>query len=154
MKYFLIEPFSSINLPSISKNTNKDVIIVNRDINFDECDYDIKNNIISDRFKNLIEMYLPKYQFLPIIFLSEDRSIQSIYWKFEPINFENLEAKFRNDGKVSHIKFKTNKMPIAFSIISKRGVKSIVVKLPIAESALRRGILGLKFTEVQKIIDL
>ena len=96
-------------------------------------------------------MFMPTYEFdsVPVVFLSADRVDLAVYWKFDPPVFECFDAAYRNDGFISLIKFKGNKQPLIFTAVSPKGMRSIVIHMAVAESALRRSILGLKLTKLQ-----
>ena len=151
--YFVIETLENIALPPIPKGEGKAVILTPQITHFNEVDYDARNQIVSERFKRLLEMFVPKYIFIPIVYLTEDRDRQSVYWRFNPPTFEAYKGKYRNDGIISHIAFNTRPLPILFTTKSPKGIRSIVVRKTIAESTLRRGIHGLKFTHIQNLIE-
>ena len=103
---------------------------------------------ISDNLKQLIELYLPEYDFQPVIFKDSVKPDMIALWKFSPEIYSDCKATYRNDGIVSHLMPADIDMPIAFTTKSDRGVSSIVVHLAIAESIYRRGMLGVKFTRI------
>jgi hypothetical protein len=78
-------------------------------------------------------------------------AITAVFWRFRPLLYEDYQAAYRNDGIVSRLSFPISNAPIVFTARSPRGIRSVVVRMAVAESALRRGILGVKFT---KILDL
>ena len=96
-------------------------------------------------------MFMPTYELdsVPVVFLSADRADLAVYWKFDPPVFECFDATYRYDGFISHNKLKGNQRPMIFTAISPKGKRSIVINMAVAESALRRSILGLKFTKLQ-----
>ena len=150
-RHFLMEGSEQAHLPPAGEP--KKVTIVDKTVNFTEIDYDEKRGLISDRLKILIKMCMPFYEFdsVPFVFMSEDRAKTALYWKFDAPVFERFNAAYRNDGMISHIKLNDNKTPLIFTAISPEGMRSMVVHLAVAESALRRSILGIKFTRLQTL---
>lgn len=147
MRYFVIEPLDGARLPSV-----KEEVVKITDIRqLRGIDYDARNELISDRLKLLMGLYVPKHEFAPVVFLDTDKSEQSIFWRFRPEIYSNYQAIYRNDGIVSHISFPDTGAPIAFTAKSPKGIRSIVVRLAVAESILRRGILGLKLTNLHEL---
>jgi hypothetical protein len=148
MRYFVMEALGEIILPSAPKGENAEVVGAADLDRFGEVDYDSRNELISDRLKLLMERFMPKYDFRPVVFLDIEKQEQLVFWRFRPPLYENYQVTFRNDGLVSHITFPDNNAPIVFTARSPRGVRSIVVRMAVAESTLRRCILGLKFNKV------
>ena len=148
MRYLVMEPVGNTLLPTVSGGKNNEVVIASNLSRFDNIDYDARSELISERLKLLLEKYLPKYDFQPVVYLDTAKDNQMIFWRFGPPTYDGFDAEFRNDWLVSHITFMDDRYPIAFTARSPRGVRSIVVRLAVAESALRRCILGVKFTKV------
>ena len=148
MRYYVMEALGDVLLPSVPKGEDAEVVRVADFSRFEEVDYDSRNELISDRLKLLMERYMPKYDFQPVVFLDIEKQEQLVFWRFKPAFYENYQATFRNDGLVSNITFPDNNAPIIFSARSPKGVRSIVVRMAVAESTLRRCILGLKFSKV------
>ena len=148
MRYFVMEPDGNTLLPIAPKGEGSEVVVTTNLGRFSEIDYDARSELISDRLKLLMEMYLPKYDFVPVVYLDTAKNEQMVFWRFRPPQYDDFEADFRNDGIVSRITFNDDRYPIAFTARSPKGKRSIVVRLAVAESALRRCILGLKFTRV------
>jgi len=148
MRYFVMEPLGNTLLPTAPKGGDAEVIVTSNLSRFEEIDYDARSELISDRLKLLMEMYMPKYDFSPVVYLDTAKEEQMVFWRFRPPQYDDYEASYRNDGTVSHIAFRDDRYPIAFTARSPRGKRSIIVRLAVAESALRRCILGLKFTRV------
>ena len=143
-----MEPVGNTLLPKQTSGNNSEVVITSNLSRFDNIDYDMRSELISDRLKRLMEMYMPKYDFHPVVYLDTAKDEQMIFWRFRPPTYDDFDAEFRNDGIVSHITFRDDRYPIVFTARSPRGVRSIVVRLAVAESTLRRCILGVKFTKV------
>jgi len=182
MRYYIMESKNEISLPKVEKNTNIKTVTENMLNSFDGIDYDMKTALISDRLKKLLELYMPKYNFKPFVYMvpldkqamleyMEEASMakgnknleanlnppqpdQTIFWRFDPPRLrldENCKAIFRSDGVVSHISFLNKKMPIVFTVCSPKGVSTVLVRMAVAESALRRNFLSLKFTKIHEI---
>lgn len=147
MRYFVMEPLDGTRLPSVKE----DVVMISDIGRLHGIDYDARNELISDRLKLLIGLYMPKHRFSPVAFLDTDKSEQAIFWRFRPEPYSNYQAIYRNDGIVSHIAFPDTGAPITFTAKSPKGIRSIVVRLAVAESILRRGILGLKLTKLHEL---
>ena len=77
---------------------------------------------------------------MPIVYYDKDKDEQTIYWRFKPPHYEDYQADYRNDGSVSHISLSVGDAPIVFTARSPKGIRSIVVRMAVAESALRRPI--------------
>ncbi|MCL2153893.1 MAG: pentapeptide repeat-containing protein [Oscillospiraceae bacterium] len=150
MRYYVMEPSGSALLPIMPKGDDMEVIFIADTGRFKEIDFDARSEIISDRLKMLMELFMPKYDFEPIIFSDTDKEGQMVFWRFKPPYFEDFKAVYRNDGIISRISYPITNAPIVFAARSPKGVRSIVVRMAVAESAVRRGILGVKFT---KIVD-
>lgn len=79
---------------------------------------------------------------------------QTIFWRFEPPLLQldkDYKALYSMSGAVTHISFLGKKMPIVFTARSPKGVSSVLVRMAVAESALRRNFLSLKFTKLLEI---
>jgi len=177
-----MESKNEISLPKIEKNTNIKTVTDTMLTSFDAVDYDMKAALISDRLKKLMELYMPKYNFKPFVYmvsldkqtmlkymeeanrakgnknleadLNAPQPDQTIFWLFDPPRLrldEDYKAVFRSDGVVSHISFLGKKMPIVFTVCSPKGVSTILVRMAVAESSLRRNFLSLKFTKIHEI---
>jgi len=148
MRYYVMEALENSFLPAAPKGESAEVIKASDVSRFSEIDYDSRNELISDRLKLLIERYMPRYDFQPVVYLDMEKAEQAIFWRFRPPEYQEYQAVFRNDGVVSHITFLNNMAPVVFSARSPKGVRSIAVRMAVAESALRRCILGVKFTKL------
>jgi hypothetical protein len=143
-----MEALENTFLPTVPKGENAEVVKASDLSRFNEIDYDSRNELISDKLKLLIEQYMPKYDFQPVVYLDVEKKEQVVFWRFRPPVYEDYQAVYRNDGIVSHIDFHNNNAPIMFTTRSPKGVRSIAVRMAVAESTLRRCILGLKFTKI------
>jgi len=150
MRYYVMEALGNILLPSAPKGEEAVVVQASDLSRFDEIDYDARSELISDRLKMLMERYMPRYDFQPVVYLDIEKQEQLVFWRFRPPAYGDYEATYRNDGIISHIVFPNNDAPIVFTARSPRGTRSIVVRMAVAESTLRRCILGLKFTKLNE----
>lgn len=148
MRYYVMEQLGKILLPAAPKGEGVEVIIASSVSRFNETDYDARSELISERLKLMMELFMPEYNFSPVVYLDSAKDEQMIFWRFRPPIYEKYQATFRNDGIVSHISFRGSHAPIVFTMRSPKGIRSIVVRMAVAESVLRRSILGLKFTKV------
>jgi glucan biosynthesis protein len=143
-----MEPIGNVQLPIAQKGDDNDLVIASELDKYREIDYDARSELISERLKLLLEMFMSRYDFQPVVYLDTVKQAQLVYWRFKPSLFEAFEANYRNDGIVSSISFPDSNVPNLFTVKSPKAVRSIVVVMAVAESALRRGILGLKFTRI------
>lgn len=148
MRYYVMEQLGKILLPAAPKGEGTEVIIASNLSRLNEIDYDARSELISERLKLLMELFMPKYDFSPVVYLDPIKDEQMIFWRFRPPIYDKYKAIFRNDGIVSHILFQNIHEPIVFTVRSPKGIRSIVVRMAVAESVLRRSILGLKFTKI------
>jgi len=177
-----MEAKNEISLPKGEKNTNIKTVTPEVLNSLNGIDYDMRSALISDSFKNLIELYMPKYDFKPVVYmvpvdkkrllqymaeanrakgnkeleakLQPPQPNQMVFWIFNPPKLhleEDCKAMFRSDGIVSHISFLGKKMPIVFTVCSPKGISSVIVRMAVAESALRRNFLRLQFTKIHEI---
>ena len=154
MRYFIMKPLGKILLPQTEEREGTEVIITSDISRFGEIDYDERSGLISDRFKSLIELYTLKSDFEPVVYLDAEKQEQAVFWRFAPPVYENYKAIYKNNGVPSHISFhEPEDAPILFTAKSPRGVRSVIISMAVAESALRRGILGVKFTKTEELIE-
>jgi len=113
-------------------------------------DFAARDGLISERLKLLIERYMPKYHFAPVVFLDTKKQEQIGFWRFSPpvLSPAHYQADYRNNGVISRITVTRENAPTVFSVRSPNGVWSVVVHVAVAESMLRRGIFGLKLTRL------
>jgi len=113
-------------------------------------DFAARDGLISERLKLLMERYMPKYSFVPVVFLDTKKQEQIGFWRFSPpiLSPAHYQADYRNTGVISHISVTRENAPTVFSVRSPKGAWSVVVHVSVAESMLRRGILGLKLTRL------
>jgi hypothetical protein len=149
MRYYVMEPSNTVSLPAVPKNENAKLVFTTDLGRFSDVDYDPRNKLISNGFKLLMEQYLLDYDFMPITYCDLNKGDQMTFWRFEPDHYSDFNASYKNDGTVSNINtFSDSNTPIAFTAKSPKGILSVLVRMAVVESALRRCILGLKFTKV------
>jgi hypothetical protein len=90
-----------------------------------------------------MELYMPDCSFEPVVFKDSVKEDMIAFWKFAPSLYNDFQAVFKANTYITHITSDDCNAPIAFLAKSQKGVSSIVVDISIAESILRRGILGL-----------
>jgi len=148
MRYYAMEPTGTVLLPAAPKGEEAEVVLASDLSRFSEIDYDLRSDLISERLKLLLEQYMPEYDFVPVVYFDKAKEEQLIFWRFSPELYTDYQATYKKDGALSHISFTNDQTPIIFTARSPRGVRSIVVRMAVVESALRRSILGLKFTKL------
>jgi len=150
MRYYVMEPTGTILLPAVPKGENPEIVLASDLNRFSDIDYDLRSELISDRLKLLMERYLPRYDFRPVVYLEKAKLAQMVFWRFKPPHYADYQATFRSDGVLAHISFFHNKAPVVFTAQSPRGIRSIAVRMAVAESTLRRGIFGVKFSQISE----
>lgn len=147
MRYFVMESINN-EMPRQSQGGKPEVRQVPDLSDFYGIDYVARDGLISDRLKLLIELYMPGYDFKPVAFLDMNKPEQIIFWEFNPTLYNDCQADYRNNGLLSHISLNSDNAPPVFSMRSPKGLYSIIVHISVAESILRRNILGLKLTRL------
>ena len=148
MRYYVMEPLGNTKLPAV-KNVEGAEVVLCPDLNrFCDIDYDLSCRLISERLKLLIEMYLLSYDFVPVIYMDVANKSQLVFFRFKPPIYNDCEASYRKDGVVSWISFSGINTPTIFTVQSPKGICSVVVSIAVAESALRRQILGVDFNQI------
>jgi len=139
-----------MKLPPVTKSSGFEIADAKTLDRFREVDYDARGAVISNRLKLVMEMYLPKYDFEPVVFVKEGTNDMIEFWRFDPPVFKEYNAEYRNDGVVSRISFPNDKVeiPFIFTATSPKGVKTIVMDTSAVNSILRRCISGVKFTKI------
>ena len=150
MLYFVMEPMDGILLPVAPKSEKAEVIATSDLSRFSEIDYDVRSNLISERLKLIMERFMPKYDFKPVVYVDSPKNEIMVFWRFKPDLYDDCQADFRQNGIVSQISFPGEIGPLIFTVRSSRGVQSTVVRLAVAESILRRCIFGVKFTRISE----
>ena len=148
MRYFTMKTHGNVPLPITKKNEGEEVVLTSGLSRFSDIDYDVRCELISERLKQLMEMFMPKYNFVPVVYLDIHNKSQLVFFRFRPPFFEDCMASFGNDGTVSHITFAGANAPLVFTVRSPKGIRSIIVSMAVGESALRRKILGVEFNQV------
>lgn len=179
MRYYTMGVQNKMSLPKAEKGLMTKTVTEESLKSSNKIDYDIENGLISQNLKNLMELYMLKYDFKPFVYMVpvEDQLLldyiaevkraegnkvleanlqppqpnQATFWRFTPPKLQlnvDYKATFRPDGVITHISFLGKKMPIVFTAVSPNGVSSIVVRMAVAESALRRNFFSLKFTKI------
>ena len=176
MRYYVMKAENKMSLPKAEKCTDIKTVTEVELNSFNGIDYDMDSALISESLKKLMELYMPKYDFKPFVYmvpldeqdmleyiaeanrakgnksleakLQSPQPSQTIFWRFEPPKLKldvDYKAVFGSNGLISHISFLGKSMPIVFTACSPKGVSSVVVRMAVAESALRRNFLSLKF---------
>ena len=90
---------------------------------------------------------MPGYAFEFAAYLDSEKQDVTVLWIFNPPVLDDLESTYKPDGHVSGITSIVDTPPI-FMVKSPKGACSIIIHLAVAESMLRRNILGLKLTRL------
>jgi hypothetical protein len=148
MRYYVMEPLGNVFLPATKKREGVEVVLTSNINRFNDIDYDMSCGLISERLKLVLEMFLLQYHFEPVVYLDMSSKENINFFRFNPPEYEGCITTFRNDGIVSRIIFTDADVPLMFTVRSPKGVRSIIMKIAVAESILRRRILGVEFTKV------
>ncbi len=145
MEYFLMKPFEGGCRFKII-NHDKDILICRMTKKGEAPDFTIHPcPLISDRFKELLEQYLPGLDFTPCVMEGEEKPD---YWAFHPREQAAEDARFRPDGSVSAVR-SMGLMPV-FMVPNYKKV-SYVINLALAESLLRRGYVNLELERIETL---
>ncbi|MNP23116.1 hypothetical protein D3C76_1158140 [compost metagenome] len=109
--------------------------------------------LLSDRLKQLIEMYCPRMTYEPIGLLDIERKRHETYWLMIPPRSACLstQSQFHLDGSLRELVIDGNKVggQMLFQIDGIRETE-IIIHLAVAESLLRRDFQGIKLTRVKQ----
>jgi hypothetical protein len=108
--------------------------------NMGAIDFYADEYLVSDRLKNLFEQYLPKLEYKQVV------KNNIVFWKLHLPTCESCTVNFENEA-ITNISFSDNKLHLAFTV-NFPGKNYLIINLAVAESILRRGILGLKLTRI------
>jgi hypothetical protein len=150
MRYYIMEQFGNTRLPAAPKGKIDEAILATDLGSFCQVDYDEHSGLIGEKLKLLMELFMPEYEFEPVVYLDMAKGEQVVFWRFQPPLYSDFHAIFRKDGIVSSISFPNNHAPIVFTAKSPMGARSVIVRMAVAESALRREIFRVKFTKVSE----
>ncbi|WP_438347725.1 serine protease [Paenibacillus sp. FA6] len=112
--------------------------------------------LLSDRLKQLIEIYCPRMPYEPIGLLDVKRLRHETYWLMEPQQSACLsqQSQFHPNGSLKELVIDVQKVDgqMLFQI---DGIREtiIVVHLAVAESLLRRDFQGIKLTRVTQELN-
>lgn len=143
MEYFLLKPHTGgCKLKRV--NQDPDILICKMVKTGDFPDFTLQPvPLISDRFKELLEQYLPSMRFIPCLLEGEGKAD---FW--QPQLKELEAAQFWPDGTVKAVAY-AGLLPI-FSIPNYKKA-SYVVNLMLAESLLRRGYVNLELERIETL---
>lgn len=145
MEYFRMMPFEEGNRIKI---VNKDPDLLICRIGGDGEIPDFTQQpvpLISTRFKELLEKYLPAMDFKPC--LEEGKSEPSL-WTFEPKELPAPQARFAQDGAVLAVGGIGLYPAVRVANYKK---DSYLISLALAESLLRRGIVNLELERIETL---
>lgn len=145
MEYFLMKPFEGGSKFKIINN-DPDILICRMVRKGELPDFTVQPlPLISGRFKELLEQYLPSMDFTPCVQEGED---SPVLWAFQPRKQETEKARFHLDGSVSAVR-PMGLVPIFMVPNYKKD--SYVINLALAESLLRRGYVNLGLERVETL---
>ena len=145
MEYFLLKPFEG-GCRMKMKNHDKDILICSMEKKGEEPDFTLSPcPLISNRFKELLEQYLPNMDFIPCVMEGREKPD---FWAFHPKEQAVENARFCPDGSVSAVK-PMGLLPV-FLVPNYKKV-SYVINLALAESLLRRGYVNLGLERIETL---
>lgn len=132
-------------IPTIFIQDSKEVVFV------DYIEHPIP--LFSDKLKRIVSFYEPDMAYKPVVFVHQKRGQQALYWYFTPPRIDVLSSKseFHKLGTLKHLIIdgkKAGRSPI-FQI---EGIQEndLFVHLGLAESILRRDVVGIALQEVEQ----
>ena len=145
MEYFLMKPYQG-GQAIRQVNHDKEVMVFRVTKKGDAPDFTMRPRpLISNRFKELMEQYLPDMEFIPCV---EEETGEPRFWMFHPKEQPPEEAQFSPDGSVCAVR-PMGLTPI-FMVPNYKKV-SYVVNLPLAESLLRRGYVNMELERIETV---
>lgn len=145
MEYFLMKPFEGGCRIKIT-NRSKDILSCSIVKKGEEPDFILSPcPLISNRFKELLEQYLPNMEFTPCVTEGKEKPD---FWAFYPKEQAAEHARFLPDGSVSAVE-PMGLLPV-FLIPNYKKV-SYVINLALAESLLRRGYVNLGLERIETL---
>lgn len=150
MNYFLVKQkgMKPVIRQVIMKEEEAVICKVNDIEPFRFIDYIKKDNLVSNRVKELLELFQPNEAFRPFIFVSLEKQEESTFWYWEVGAYEPISYQCGKDGLVEELVVDWETVPRMFQVRSEQGAVSTIIHLSIAESILRRGYLGLELIPV------
>lgn len=145
MEYFLMKPFEGgCRLQIIRKDP--DILIGKVAKKGDLPDFTLHPcPLISNRFKELLEQYLPSMNFIPCVLEGES---QPDFWTFKLQEPDQRHARFRPDGSVCAVE-PVGLLPVFMVPNYKKD--SYVINLALAESLMRRGFVNLELERIDTL---
>lgn len=145
MDYFLLKPLEGGSRFRIL-NQDPDILLCGITRKGEAPDFTLYPcPLISNRFKELLEQYLPEMEFTPCVL---EGCGQPDFWGFHPAMQSVEQARFRPDGSVEAVR-PMGLLPI-FLVPGYKKV-SYVVNLALAESLLRRGYVNLGLERIETL---
>lgn len=150
MDYFLLKQSNQIawNQNEISQSKEATLCKLDDITQFKGIDYLSKENLISDRLKLILESFLPKNIWKPYVFMDMKKEKQEIFWNLEAEIYLPDKLELNSIGYPHRMQIDVEKIPRIFRIVQKKGMVFIFLHLSVAESMLRRGILGLDYIPI------
>lgn len=111
-------------------------------------DYIAHGGLVSDRLKLLLESFLPKNIWRPYIFMDMAKGEQEAFWYLELETYVPGQLELNATGYPCKMQVDIETVPRIFKIAAKNGATFIIAHLSVAESMMRRGIVGLELVPV------
>lgn len=103
-----------------------------------------REGLASDRLKLLLEAYLVQKDWRACIFVNPGKAGAETFWFLDPEEYTPAQTGLDPASILTKLYFSDTEIPRIFTVKPEKGVKSLVLHLSVAESILRRGILGLR----------
>ena len=151
MDHFVLEQIDYATVSAVKAGETRNAVLLESGdtSKLVKFDYIHKGSLVSERVKQLFELFLPNNKWVLNGYVDVEKGIQVVFWQMRL--FECTQTKgtvFRNDGIVKEISLCEDPLPVIFKVRSPRGVVSDIVHISVAESLLRRKYLGLKLTRL------
>ena len=149
--YFVMEQIEYIKMPTVKIAETKDSVTykTNRITELKNFDYIYKGHLVSDDAKQLLEMFLPHNEWFLHGYVDSEKNTIASFWRLDAAEYVPGEGTvFRPDGLVQELRLSDEQSPAVCKVKSPKGTVSLIAHLAVAESMLRRGIMGIKFTRI------
>ncbi|MDE7312409.1 MAG: hypothetical protein K2N87_12450 [Eubacterium sp.] len=163
MDYFLLKQSGTVTIPKAPKteaSTSADtsgaqepsVRVMEHVGVLGKFDYIAREHLVSDRLKQLLELYLPGFAWRPCVFIDPPRKEQQTFWFLPALPYLPRRVVTASNGMPAAIFISeqdfARKAPGVLRIRSPKGTVFFLVHLSVAESILRRGICGLELEKL------
>lgn len=107
-------------------------------------------HIISDRFKNLCALYNKKMDWTPIVLIDQYKKCHTYwFWNMNVIDCISDKTEYKFDNTIKNLVINKKILGRNNNFIAETKLQQLVIiRLDLAESALRRGYIGFKLRKV------